>query len=1020
MRRRELRVFVSSTFVDMQVERDVLVKHVFPEIRALCAQRGITFVDIDLRWGITSEAAADDGVLPICLAEIERCRPFFIGLLGERYGWVPERIEEIALERFPWLHDWPGRSITELEIIHGALGDAAGEKLACFYFRRPQAGAQPDQRVVELQQRIRESGCVVREAYAGADQLADLVRADLVAYVDRFFPAHDAPSALEREAEAQASFADSRRVAYVAPNGAFERLDTHAARDGAPFVVAGPAGCGKSSLLANWADLYAAAHPSDIVLTHFAGSTPASSELGAVLGRLLRELKARVSIGRDVPGAAPELEAAFSTWLGLASAALQLGDEPRRGRVIVAIDGIDVLRNHAGILDLTWLPDLAPAGTSIVIACRPGAALDALERRGSEVLRVEPLAPNERERAAAAYLAVFAKALAPELLARLTAAPQSASPLFLRAVLQEMRVYGDHQTLGRHLDTYLAAHDAVELYDRILARYEADYATKRPELVRDALRLVWGARDGLGETELLALLGEPGAPLPRAIWSPLGLALDAALINRAGLLGFFHDALRDAVERRYLAGAEARRATHAELAAFFGSAGAGVTNRRRLRELPWQLAEAGAWESLAALLAAPAFLVEAWDDDAHDLLHFAELLERGGAVRVADLLAPIAADPRAYPVLVVAAASKLLARGFGTREATLLQDHLLVRLRAEGSLENVVAALNDRALTLADAGDLDGALAMHAEQIARATEGGYAEGRLMGLLNEARIFARRGEADPALRGLAEAEPLARAGSDPRTVPTILNLRGEILQRRGDRIGARREYEAAEREARRNGEVTTLIEALTALAAGAAVEHDLGAAMTLVAEAERLAALTGDRIYAAMIDITEGRIAYERGDLEAAERHYERARATSAAIGSRTTETSALANLCAIMLLRGRNSKGIEAGAALERIAHETGDPTLLVAALGHQGAGWLAVGANGRAFKLFTAQARVAREIDDYDGLRAALHNLRLAADGAGRPADARQALEEEIALCRGRGDDGACIELERELQGAV
>lgn len=24
------------------------------------------------------------------LAEIERCRPYFIGILGERNGWVPE------------------------------------------------------------------------------------------------------------------------------------------------------------------------------------------------------------------------------------------------------------------------------------------------------------------------------------------------------------------------------------------------------------------------------------------------------------------------------------------------------------------------------------------------------------------------------------------------------------------------------------------------------------------------------------------------------------------------------------------------------------------------------------------------------------------------------------------------------------------------------------------------------------------------------------------------------------------
>jgi hypothetical protein len=79
---RTIRVFVSSTFRDMQAERDVLMKFVFPKIRRLCAERGVTFTEVDLRWGITQEQAERGEVLPICLAEIERCRPYFIGIDG--------------------------------------------------------------------------------------------------------------------------------------------------------------------------------------------------------------------------------------------------------------------------------------------------------------------------------------------------------------------------------------------------------------------------------------------------------------------------------------------------------------------------------------------------------------------------------------------------------------------------------------------------------------------------------------------------------------------------------------------------------------------------------------------------------------------------------------------------------------------------------------------------------------------------------------------------------------------------
>ena len=70
-----MRVFVSSTFRDMQQERDYLVKHVFPELRKRCRTRQVDFVEVDLRWSVTKEQTEQGEVLPICLAEIDHCRP---------------------------------------------------------------------------------------------------------------------------------------------------------------------------------------------------------------------------------------------------------------------------------------------------------------------------------------------------------------------------------------------------------------------------------------------------------------------------------------------------------------------------------------------------------------------------------------------------------------------------------------------------------------------------------------------------------------------------------------------------------------------------------------------------------------------------------------------------------------------------------------------------------------------------------------------------------------------------------
>jgi len=98
---RVVRIFVSSTFLDMHAERNELVKRTFPALRKLCEERGVTWGEVDLRWGVTDEQKAEGHVLPICLTEIDRCRPYFVGLLGDRYGWVPSDIRRSWSNRTP-------------------------------------------------------------------------------------------------------------------------------------------------------------------------------------------------------------------------------------------------------------------------------------------------------------------------------------------------------------------------------------------------------------------------------------------------------------------------------------------------------------------------------------------------------------------------------------------------------------------------------------------------------------------------------------------------------------------------------------------------------------------------------------------------------------------------------------------------------------------------------------------------------------------------------------------------------
>ncbi len=64
----------------MQEERRTLQSDVFPIVRRFLWERGITFIDVDLRWGVTREEAEHGDVIGICLREIDRCRPWILQL----------------------------------------------------------------------------------------------------------------------------------------------------------------------------------------------------------------------------------------------------------------------------------------------------------------------------------------------------------------------------------------------------------------------------------------------------------------------------------------------------------------------------------------------------------------------------------------------------------------------------------------------------------------------------------------------------------------------------------------------------------------------------------------------------------------------------------------------------------------------------------------------------------------------------------------------------------------------------
>lgn len=122
----------------MHAERDHLVTVVFPELRERVEQLGLEFFDVDLRWGVPEKTVNGETAnsWEYCRQWIDRVEPFFVCILGQRYGWVPEP-EQLKSQEDRQRQQDEKRSITDMEVRHAVLSTKL-KRRSFFYFRETQ------------------------------------------------------------------------------------------------------------------------------------------------------------------------------------------------------------------------------------------------------------------------------------------------------------------------------------------------------------------------------------------------------------------------------------------------------------------------------------------------------------------------------------------------------------------------------------------------------------------------------------------------------------------------------------------------------------------------------------------------------------------------------------------------------------------------------------------------------------------------------------------------------------------
>ena len=537
----------------MDEERTYLVKQVLPKVRAACLERQVGFSEIDLRWGVSVDESKNGATVEICLKEINRCRdfpPFFIGFLGERYGWVPKHDELAAYWEKHSKSDFTdpikkaierGISVTELEMELAVLGAGAAEKIAnhalfCLRDKKLTGSLYADAKAAStktrepdfyddgqgklkaLKTRIRDSGFLGLDNYTTIEQFGDAIEKYLLEQLDVHFPADAVPTALERSNAAHQGFqfhrlqnflprVDVRETMIQAIN---QRIDAPSL---GPILVTGPSGQGKSALMADLARHYQNQLKKEWrVIDHYIGADNAN-HLDGWVDRILQTLHPDIQdIAGDFPESPKDKIEALSTWISMAA---------RRNncRYLFILDALDQLSDGGKNLDILTPQTLGPDGILIASAANDTPARTSATN-WQTFIEVPPLTDELRTQLIQDTLSRYRKNLPDELATKLARAKQSGSPLFLSLVLEELRVDARHETLAPVIDDILVQPDAEHLFLNIFLLDVDNGRKELPELAASFMALLGASRAGLSESELADLLAMPGDPIAEDTGKP--------------------------------------------------------------------------------------------------------------------------------------------------------------------------------------------------------------------------------------------------------------------------------------------------------------------------------------------------------------------------------------------------------------------------------------------------------------------------------------------------------------------
>lgn len=512
MKTNVIRIFISSTFHDMQEERDYILNNIYPRLRCIAEDNCLKLVFVDLRWGILNEAE----VITTCFKEIDNSRPFFIGILGHRYGSCAKYQDVIKIptirDEYSWLVERLRQSLnnpckeisyTELEFLYGFLEQTRKDLRVLLLAKEPYSLDAPD--ISVLKEKILKDGRYPIHPYSKKEELGEIIESAIEKLIEEIKP--EVPIDRIDAAIFRQNYQIEQYISNFIRSKAYNKLlslfltkfpKNH-------LFLYGDEGCGKTAFLANlYNDIKSKTNTNALFCSLDFIANPTCTQLAYILDKLLSTYIAEEKTDINNINKERTIVDSFKKKQLLLQTQMY---------VYVFVDAVDKLKEDDR-LQLYGIIRDAPINIRYVLSYSHQD--DVLKYIIPNYLRIifPPYSEIEIENVISSYLPQYGKKLLSEKKSEIAHSAYSKNLFLLRLWLDNLLAYGYFRGLDGYITEMAQSENNQQFLEKNFARFEKTYGYKT---VASVLCTIAISPYGVNKNDLITILGCPSNTLLRIV-----------------------------------------------------------------------------------------------------------------------------------------------------------------------------------------------------------------------------------------------------------------------------------------------------------------------------------------------------------------------------------------------------------------------------------------------------------------------------------------------------------------------